>query len=99
MTQDEHDRRETIAAFKDAVNMSPKTLDAWLDTAESKAVGQKDGPDDESTGHASGRRIVAILHKKQADYTAADLAHMHKVTGYIRRHLAPRPDGDVTVTP
>lgn len=99
MTTDELDRRETIAAFKDAVNMAPKTLDDWLDTVESKEVGQKDDPGAESTGHASGRRIVAILHTKQADYTAADLAHMRTVTGYVRRHLAQRPDGDVTDTP
>jgi len=99
MTHDEHDRRETIAAFKDAVNMTPKTLGDWLDTPESKAVGQKEDGGGESTGHASGRHIVAILHKKQADYTDADLAHMRKVTGYVRRHLAQHPDGDVTDTP
>lgn len=91
------DRTATIDAFKDAVNMSASTLEAWLKTAESHAVGQKDGGG-ESTGHEAGRKIVAILKKKQREYSDADLAHMRKVTGYIHRHLAQRPDGDVSET-
>jgi hypothetical protein len=83
--------------FRDAVNMAPKELEDWLATDESKAVGQKDGG--ESVGHASGRRIVRILRTKRADLTDADREHMAKVTGYVHRHLAQRPDGDLTDTP
>lgn len=92
------DAKKTIADFKDAVNMTPKTLEDWLESDESHEVGQKDSGGGESTGHASGRRIVTILRKKQDDYTDADLEHMRKVTGYIHRHLAQRPDGDTSAT-
>lgn len=84
--------------FRDAVNMTPRELERWLDTVESKAVGQKDGGG-ESTGHASGRRIVRILGTTKGDLSDADREHMRKVTGYVRRHLAQRPAGDVSDTP
>jgi len=94
MTQDDD---QTRTDFADAVTMTATELERWLDTDESKAVGQKDGG--ESTGHASGRRIVDILRKKKDDLTDADLAHMRKVVGYVHRHLAQRPEGDITETP
>jgi hypothetical protein len=84
--------------FSRAVNMTPKQIEDWLDTDESKEVGQKSG-DHESTGHASGRRIVKILQTKKADLTDDDVAHMRKVNGYVKRHLAQRPSGDVSDTP
>ena len=77
--------------FGEAVNMTPKQLEDWLQTDESKAVGQKDGGT-ESTGHESGRRIVEILRTKKADLTEDDEAHMRKVVGYVARHSAQRPD-------
>jgi hypothetical protein len=80
-----------------AVNMTPGELEQWLDSEESKSVGQKDGSGGgESTGHASGRRIVEILRSKKSDLTADDAEHMHKVVGYVHRHLAQRPSGDIT---
>jgi len=94
MTQDDD---QTRTDFADAVTMTATELERWLDTDESKAVGQKDGG--ESTGHASGRRIVDILRKKKDDLTDADLAHMRNVVGYVHRHLAQRPEGDITETP
>ena len=84
--------------FDSAVNMTASELEKWLETDESRAVGQKDGGG-ESTGHASGRRIVALLRTKKADLTDADRAHMRKVAGYVHRHLAQRPSGDVRETP
>src|SRR5689334_460066 len=79
--------------FDEAVNMTPKEIEDWLETDESKEVGQKDGGG-ESTGHASGRRIVEILRTKKDDLGEDDLAHMKKVTGYVHRHLAQKPSGD-----
>ena len=84
--------------FDGAVNMTASELEKWLATDESRAVGQKDGGG-EATGHASGRRIVALLRTKKADLTDADRAHMRKVAGYVHRHLAQRPSGDVSETP
>ncbi|MFF3487989.1 DUF3140 domain-containing protein [Streptomyces sp. NPDC002701] len=90
-------REDTIREFGDAVNMTPGGLKKWLDTDDSKSVGQSDG-DGESVGHASGRRIVELLEKKKADLTDDDVAHMRKVVGYVHRHLKQQPSGDVTDT-
>jgi hypothetical protein len=81
--------------WQDAVNMTAGELEAFLDSDESKAVGDK-GSGGESTGHRSGRRIVEILRSKKGDLTDDDAAHMRKVVGYVHRHLAQRPSGDVT---
>ena len=51
--------KETWQDFRDTVNMTAGELEKWLGTEESKTVGQKDG-NSESTGHASGRRIVDL---------------------------------------
>jgi hypothetical protein len=77
-----------ISDFRAAVNMSAHELEAWLQKEESKMVGYKNEGKGESVGHHSGRRIVAILAKKTADYYDDDLHHMAKVVGYVHRHLA-----------
>jgi hypothetical protein len=85
---------ETREQFDAAVNMTANELSEWLKTDESKDAGQhKNGG--ESTGHASGRRIITILNKKKAEITASDEEHMTKVVGYVHRHLAQRPDRDI----
>ncbi|MFC4058997.1 DUF3140 domain-containing protein [Planomonospora corallina] len=91
------DDGQIAADFDQAVNMTAAELERWLGTQESRSVGDKAGGG-ESTGHASGRRIVEILRKKKGDLTEDDHAHMRKVTGYVHRHLAQRPSGDVRET-
>ena len=82
-------------AFDQAVNMSAGELEDWLQTPESKRVGQKkDGG--ESVGHASGRRIVALLRTPEAELDEADYAHMRKTAGFIARHRAQAPENIVT---
>ena len=82
-----------------AVTRTAGRLEKWLQTDESRSVGDSSGSSDgESTGHASGRRIVEILRSKKTDLTADDAAHMRTVVGYVHRHLAQRPEGDVTDT-
>lgn len=90
--------KEIVREFKKLVNLSAGDLEKWLETAESKAVGSKDDGG-ESVGHRSGRRIIGLLEKKQDELTESDLRHVRKVAGYIHRHLAQRPAGDVTETP
>ena len=90
MSDDDAD--QVRADFDDAVNMAPKELEEWLATDRSREVGWGGG---ESVGHQSGRRIVEIKRTKKDDLTDADLAHMRKVVGYVKRHLAQRPSGDV----
>jgi hypothetical protein len=86
------DRQQTIDQFDEAVNMTRKQLEDWLQTEESKSVGQGEG---ESKGHESGRKIVKILDKNKSDYTDGDLEHMKKVNAYVKRHLGQGPSGDV----
>ena len=78
--------------FGEAVNMSRKALEEWLQTNESKSVGQGSG---ESKGHESGRRIVEILAKNKSDYTDDDIEHMGRVVSYVHRHQAQKPQGEV----
>jgi hypothetical protein len=79
------------AEFGEAVNMTAGELETWLETDESRSVGQDSDGSGESTGHASGRRIVDLLRTRKDDLTDDDLAHMRKVHGYVQRHLAQEP--------
>jgi hypothetical protein len=88
------DRQQIIEDFDEAVNMTPEELEEWLQTEESRSVGQSDGGG-ESKGHESGRRIVEILEKNKQDYTEGDIGHMRRVVGYVHRHQAQRPNGEV----
>ncbi|MGB3546975.1 MAG: DUF3140 domain-containing protein [Saprospiraceae bacterium] len=92
----DHTHDETYTEFNDTVNMAPAELEKWLKTDESKSVGDTSSAD--STGHQSGEKIVKIKHKNKADLTDDDYAHMRKTIGYIHRHRAQRPDGDVSET-
>jgi hypothetical protein len=74
--------------FAEAVNMPPAELERWLDTAESQQVGWHEAGETEAIGHRSGRRIVEIRRKRVAELDADDYAHMRKVVGYVKRHLA-----------
>jgi hypothetical protein len=82
---------QVMEEFGEAVNMSRKELEEWLETDESKDVGQKDGGD-ESKGHESGRRIVEILKKNENDIDQDDIDHMRRVVSYVHRHQAQRPE-------
>lgn len=92
------DRDKVRKEFGQAVNMAPAELEKWLKTDESRKVGfkGKDGTASESVGHASGRRIVTILRKKQSELTDEDYVHMRKVVGYVKRHSAQEPQNIVT---
>ena len=68
---------EIWADWQDAVNMTANQLEDFLDTEESKSVGDK-GSGCESTGHQSGRRIVTILRRNKGELTEDDAAHMRK---------------------
>jgi Protein of unknown function (DUF3140) len=81
---------EALSDFDEAVTMTPKQLREWLETEESRSVGDTGG-DGESTGHRMGRRILELRETRKADYTDDDVAAMRKVVGYVRRHLAQRP--------
>jgi hypothetical protein len=83
--------------FHEVVNLGADELEAWLQTGLSLAVGFKRSGG-ESVGHASGRRTVSLLRTADRNLTADDYRHMRAVVGYVHRHLAQRPRGDVTRT-
>lgn len=90
------DQLKVRREFGEAVNMTPSELSDWLKTEESRKVGFKRPGESESVGHASGRRIIALLGTKIAELSDADYAHMRKVIGYVRRHSAQRPENIYT---
>lgn len=90
------DRKKIAEGFAAAVNMAPAEIEEWLDNDASKKVGFKRPGESESIGHASGRRIVAILRKRESELDDEDYAHMRKVIGFVKRHSAQRPDNFVT---
>jgi hypothetical protein len=91
----EIDRKRVARDFRQAVNMTADEIEAWLRTKASRSVGSR--PDGgESVGHASGRRIAAILRKDPWSLGDQDYAHMRKVVGFVRRHLAQEPANVVT---
>lgn len=79
--------------WQDLVNMTKSELEDWLETEESKSVG--DSESGESTGHKSGRRIVRIKDTRKDDLSDDEWDHMATVVGYVKRHLSQGgPDSD-----
>lgn len=94
---DGEEREETWNDFRELVNMTPADLEKRPASDVARHAGQhQDGG--ESTGHASGRRIVAIVRTGKGDLTDDDYQHMRKAVGYVRSHLAQRPSGNVRDT-
>ena len=105
MTAQPLDRERAVADFRRVVHMTTAQLRTWLASDDSRSVGMITGGErvtspeqHESVGHHMGERIVEIRGKKQAELTDDDVADMRKVIGYVHRHMAQRPEGDVTDT-
>lgn len=77
--------------FSAAVNMTEKELEHWLGTDENRSAGQKPSGGGESTGHESGREIVALIGRKKGDLDEDDEHQMRRVVSYVHRHLAQHP--------
>jgi hypothetical protein len=82
------ERAAVRRSFAKAVNMTPRALERWLATKESRAVGWTHEGESESVGHQSGRRILEIRRKRKDALTAEDYVQMRRVSGYVHRHLA-----------
>jgi len=91
-TLDDKEKKQIKDEFDDVVNMSASQIEKWLDTEESRSVGQKKDGDNESVGHKSGEKIIKILSKKANELSDNDFAHMQKVISYVKRHSAQEPD-------
>lgn len=97
-----HDLAETLAEFERVVNMTPAQLRKWLESEASQSVGMTPEGERvtheggaEAVGHAMGRRILELKAKKRGDLSDDDVATMRKVIGYVHRHTAQLPHGDV----
>jgi len=89
------DREGIRKRFRSAVNMDADELEAWLQTPESRRVGQRKA-DGESVGRAAGRGLVAILRTPEPELTDEDWALMRKAAGFVARHRAQPPENFVT---
>jgi hypothetical protein len=92
------DDRDLRTEFREAVNMTPHELEEWLGTEESRSVGQPRDGERESVGHEMGRHVVDLLRTRADDLDDTARARMRKVVGYVHRHLAQRPSGDIRNT-
>jgi hypothetical protein len=92
------ERKEIRTAFSPCRQHGTRGAARWLNTEESQSVGWTREGEDEAIGHRSGRRILELKRKKVAELSDDDYAHMQKVVGYVHRHQAQRPKGDVTET-
>jgi hypothetical protein len=89
------DREKVRRDFARAVNMSAAELGQWIETPESRGVGQK-GPDGESIGRIAARRTLAILATAEPELAEEDYLHMRRVAGFVARHRAQEPANPVT---
>lgn len=89
---DSDEAAEIWDEFSDSVNMTPSEIESWLETDESKSVGQPGGAGGETVGRDSAKRILRIKDRKKSELSGEDYAHMKKVNGYVARHLKQRPE-------
>ena len=87
----EIDRKDIARRFAAAVNMSAQEIEDWLDSDESRSVGQTKPGASESVGRQSARRIIAILRTPEPELDEEDYRHMRKVVGFVKRHRAQEP--------
>ncbi|WP_407292417.1 DUF3140 domain-containing protein [Stutzerimonas zhaodongensis] len=99
---DEDAKRQIHDEFHHVVNMPPAQLRRWLDSDASRSVGMTSegekvtAPEDgEAVGHAMGERILDLKKQRKAELGEDEYQAMRKVIGYVHRHLAQRPKGDV----
>ena len=101
-TLSDDDKAQVRADYQEAVNMTPAELRRWLDTEDSHSVGMTEGGErvsdpegGEAVGHRMGREILALHDLHQDRYGDVEYDMMRKVTGYVHRHTAQRPHGDI----
>ncbi len=96
------DYQQTLHEFRSVVNMTPAALRHWLESDDSRSVGMTAAGERvtepgqaESVGHHMGQRILELKQRHPDQLTPADYADMRTVVGYVHRHMAQRPSGDI----
>jgi hypothetical protein len=77
------------AAFHALVNMSPREIEDWHKTEQSKSVGQDSG-DGVSIGVKAGQRTLQVLRIKRVP-NADDIKHMRRAISFINRVRTQAP--------
>ncbi|MBE7324394.1 DUF3140 domain-containing protein [Nocardioides sp. Y6] len=86
---------DLLAHWQRVVNCSAAEIEEWHTTAESAAVGTRRPGDRWSVGQLAGMRTSELLEMPLEEWTASEWAHVRRVTGFVRRHRAQWPRGDV----
>lgn len=84
-----------MALWTRSVNCTAEQIEEWHTTAESGSVGTRRPGDEWSVGQLAGRRTVELLETPPEAWTPDDWAHVRRVAGFVRRHRAQWPRGDV----
>lgn len=82
-------------AWRRSVNCHPEEIEKWHATPESASVGTRRPGDRWSVGQLAGMRTVELLDTPREHWTPPDWAHVRRVAGFVRRHRAQWPRGDV----
>jgi hypothetical protein len=78
------------------VNIPPPALEEWLTTAASDSVGTRPDGHRHSVGQLAGLRTLELLDAPGHDWSESDLAHARRTIGFVKRHRAQWPRGDVS---
>lgn len=78
------------------MNVPAPVLASWLETDESASVGTHGVDSRWSVGQLAGWQSVELLAAPLASWTEADWRHARRTLGYVRRHRAQWPRGEVT---
>lgn len=89
---------DVLAAWRRAVNCTPSEIEEWHSTDASASVGSRRPGDRWSVGQLAGMRTVELLETPVEEWNAADVAHVRRVSGFVRRHRAQWPRGDLRRT-
>lgn len=91
-------RQETQTAWARSMNVPADELRTWLDGPESASVGTRSPDARWSVGQLAGLATVDLLAVPLAEWDEADLRHARRTLGYVRRHRAQFPRGDVSAS-
>lgn len=75
--------------FHDLVNMSSRELGEWLHTVSADPDAEE-LPD--RAGPETGRHVLAVLGKRRADLTRADIELMEQVVATVRAERGEEPE-------
>ncbi|GGD25966.1 GNAT family N-acetyltransferase [Nocardioides daphniae] len=86
---------DVLELWRRVVNCRVEEIEEWHTTPASSSVGTRAPGARWSVGQLAGIRTAELLAVPVAEWTAADHAHVRRVAGFVRRHRAQWPRGDV----